>query len=82
MPHSTKTRDLTHKANVIIYKNNPKTKLALYHHTCCYSLTLSNFIKVIQNDNFLFWSGLKNKIIAKHLPPTITTSNKNNKITS
>ena len=62
------------KLNVIIRKKQTHKELAQHLHTTCYSPRPSAFIKVIKNNQFISWPGLNAKLIDKHLPKSIATS--------
>ena len=57
-PIKTVINKINQKLNLIVHKNNTKNKLATYLHSCCFSPTLSTFIREIKNGNFISWPGL------------------------
>ena len=60
--HSIKTRDKT------------KTDIIQYLHGYCFSPVQRIFLKVINNGNFLTWTGFNNQTLLKHLTPIIENS--------
>ena len=56
-----------HQANVIIRKNQTKTKLVDFLHAACFAPVKSTFIKAIKNNHFVSWPGLDVPLVTKHL---------------
>ena len=62
-----------HLAMAIIAKDKTNIELIQYLHGLCFSPTPRNFLKAINNGNFLTWPGLNNQQLLKHLSPSIAT---------
>ena len=74
MKHDTKravSNVSTETINVILRKGKTKSELLQFLHATCFSLVGSNMIQIISNNHFTTWPGLTNKLIARHLPPSI-----------
>lgn len=63
-----------HTLNFTIRKRQTCKELAQYLYAAFMSPTLSTFIKTIQNNNFISWTGLTTSLISKHLPKSIATA--------
>ena len=62
------------KLNVILRKDKTKQELANYLHACCFSPTISTFVRAIRNGNFITWPGLDQKLIERHLLQSTATA--------
>ena len=62
-----------HKMNVIIRKKETHSNLAQFLHGVCFSSVRSTFIKAIKKKHFTSWPGLDEKLIKKHLYPSMVT---------
>ena len=62
-----------HKMDVIIRKGKMHSDLAQFLHGACFSPVKITFIKAIKNKHFTTWPVLDEKLIQKHLPPSIAT---------
>ena len=61
------------KVNVIMRKRQTKADLAQCLHATCLSPPMPTFTVAIQNNNFISWPGLTEKLINKHLPKSSCT---------
>ena len=74
IPLTKNNPTLRQHANVILLKNKTKQQLASYLHACCYSSSISTFMKAIKNGNFITWPGLDSKLIENHLQTPVATA--------
>ena len=68
------SRTVRHHAMVIITKDKTKKELIQYFHGFCFRPTTINFLKAINDGNFLTWPGLNNKPLLEHMHPSIAAS--------
>ena len=64
----------TPKLNVILRKDKTKEELVKFLHGAVCSPTSPTWIKAINNNHFTTWPGLTSKLVTKHLPPSIATT--------
>ena len=62
-----------HKMNVIIRKKQTHSDLDQFLHGACFSPVKSTFLKSIKNKHFITWLGLDERLIQKHLLPSMAT---------
>ena len=65
------TSSLSHEANGIITNQQTNAELAQWLHAAAFSPARSTFISAIQNGHFQSWPGLTEKLVRKHLPPSM-----------
>ena len=65
---------IDHRMNVILRKNQTHVQLTEYLHKACFSPTKTTFTKSIRRNNFLKMPGLKQELVNKHLPKSISTA--------
>ena len=65
---------LRQQLNVILIKNKTKQQLAAYLHACCFSPSVTTFVKAIKKGHFITWPGLDATMIQKHLIVPVATA--------
>ena len=61
--------------NIIIGKNELTADLVNLHNGDLFSPVKSTLLKAIKNGHFVSWSGFIEKLVNKHLTPSIATAN-------
>ena len=66
--------NLQQKINVILRKDTTKSDFAQFHHGALFSPVTSTMSESIKNNHLITWPGLSDKLMTKHLPPSLATA--------